>query len=97
MKKQELPDEPEEGPDTAEIKFREPSSGSSFTRRFMKTDKVQLLYDYVQSKLDELEFEDEENLEFELVQMAPRKTLTDSERTLEEEGLYPRAALVIKD
>lgn len=47
------------------------------------------------SKLDELEFEEDHHLEFELVQSS---TVFDQpERTLEEEGLFPRAMIQIRD
>lgn len=39
------------------IKFREPLTGNNFVRKFNKSDRVQILYDYVQSKLDEIQFE----------------------------------------
>jgi len=53
-KRQELPPEPSEG---STIKFREPLTGNNFVRKFNKSDRVQILYDYVQSKLDEIQFE----------------------------------------
>jgi len=94
MKKAEITPEPEKDAEgVTEIKFREPSSGKTFTRRFLKSETIQILYDFVQSKLDEVEFEDEENMEFELVQTMPMKVFNDSDKTLDEEGLYPRAML----
>lgn len=65
-------------------------------RKFNKTDTVQVLYDYVQSKLDEIQFENT-RVVFELVQSMPRKVFSDKEKTLEEEGLYPSAMLQIKE
>ena len=53
-KKSELPPEPEEG---SVIKFREPLTGKNFTRKFNNFDSIQVLYDYVESKLDEIQFE----------------------------------------
>jgi hypothetical protein len=41
----------------ATIKFREPVTGKSFTRRFNPTDQIHILYDFVQSKFDEIQFE----------------------------------------
>jgi len=47
------------------IKFRKPITGKSFIRRFNPTDKVSILYDFVQSKFDEIQFESE-SLMFEI-------------------------------
>lgn len=49
------------------IKFWEPNSGKTFSRWFLKLHTIQNLYDYVYSKLDEVEFEEEHHFEFELV------------------------------
>jgi hypothetical protein len=62
-KKEELPAEPAVGKFNffhilgTTIKFREPVTGKSFTRRFNPTDQIHILYDFVQSKLDEIQFE----------------------------------------
>lgn len=62
-KKEELPAEPAVGKLNSfhtlgtTIKFREPVTGKSFTRRFNPTDQIHILYDFVQSKLDEIQFE----------------------------------------
>lgn len=43
-----MPDEPEQGnPDATNIGFRMPLSGERVQRRFLKTDKIQLLYDFI--------------------------------------------------
>lgn len=45
-----LPDEPPAGPDVAEVVFRAPGgSGKKISRRFMKTDTVKVLYDYIRT------------------------------------------------
>ena len=45
-----LPDEPAAGtPDTAQIAFRAVATGKRITRRFLKTDSMKLLYDYVRT------------------------------------------------
>lgn len=96
FKKQEVVPEPEEGSQgTTIIKFREPHSGKSFQRKFLKTHTIQNLYDYVASKLDEVEFEEDHHFEFEIVQNLPFKVFSDSHKTLEEEGLFPGAQLQI--
>ena len=45
------------------IIFRMPVSGSRIERRFMKDDKIQLLYDFIDSKLHEIDFEGDRNYE----------------------------------
>ena len=65
-----LPDEPEEGSaDVADIAFRSSGNGKKFSRRFLKTDTVKLLYTYVRTlDVDEngLGFDDPSN-EFQLM------------------------------
>ncbi|CAI2368434.1 unnamed protein product [Moneuplotes crassus] len=93
-KKNELPPEPEEG---TTIKFREPENGNSFVRKFNPTDTVSILYDFVQSRLDEIEFESD-TLIFEIGVIENRfRVLDNRERTLEEEGLCPTATLHIRE
>jgi len=53
-----LPDEPEAGPDVAEIVFRAPGgSGAKISRRFFKTESVKVLYDFVRT-LEDIGFDD---------------------------------------
>ncbi|CAI2367605.1 unnamed protein product [Moneuplotes crassus] len=93
-KKDELPSEPSEG---TIIKFREPENGKTFIRKFNPSDTVSILYDYVQSKLDEIEFE-EDTVLFEIgVIEGGFKVLEDREKTLEQEGLCPSATLHIRE
>lgn len=63
-----MPDEPPVGaPDVSEIVFRMPGSGQRVSRRFLKTDKVDLLYTYVLS-LDGDAFElENESKEFKIL------------------------------
>ena len=43
-----MPEEPAQGDaDATNIGFRMPLSGERLQRRFLKTDKIQLLYDYI--------------------------------------------------
>ena len=44
-----LPDEPEAGPDVAEIVIRAGGTGKKFSRRFLKTESVKTLYDFVRT------------------------------------------------
>ena len=92
-----LPKEPEDGsPDIANIMFRSSGSGKKFSRRFLKTDTVKLLYDYVRTiEEDDLGF-DEPNSEFQLMQPMPRKVFEEDEtKSIEAAGLFPRALLQI--
>ena len=55
FKKTEVGEEPDASAEgVCEIKFREPHSGKSFNRRFMKDDTIAKAYDFVASKLDEI-------------------------------------------
>ena len=80
-----MPDEPAAGdPDVAEVVFRPPGSGKRVTRRFLKTDSVKLLYDYVRTLDDETVTFDNPNAKFNLMQAMPRKVFEESaETTLE--------------
>ena len=55
-----MPAEPEAGgPDVAEVVLRAQGSGKRFTRRFLKTEKIGILYNYVRTLANEdLGFED---------------------------------------
>lgn len=49
-----MPEEPAaDNPDAAQVVFRMPESGQRIQRRFLGSDKVELLYQYV-GTLDEL-------------------------------------------
>lgn len=93
-KAKSLPDEPEKSADTTTIIFRYPHSEQRKERRFLKTDKVQLLYDFVHSLGTEMF---EESNEFDLIQPFPMKKYNDMDKTLEEEKLYPNAVLQIRE
>ena len=55
-----MPEEPAAGtPDVAEVVFRAQGTGKRINRRFMKTDKPQMLYNFVRTLTDEdLGFDD---------------------------------------
>lgn len=89
----ELPPEPEEGEETTEIQFRLPDGGRR-KRRFLKEDKGQILYDYVWSLGDEVEWEEDSG--FEIIQNMPFKKIDDG-KTLEEEGLCPKAVVIVQE
>lgn len=98
FKKNELDQEPAEGtPGACVIKFRQPNSNQSFTRRFMKDDPISKAYDYVFSKLDEIEMDEDHHMQFELATTVPRKVLKDQAATFEQENLSPTGVLIICD
>ncbi|CAI2364919.1 unnamed protein product [Moneuplotes crassus] len=91
-----LPEEPSEGtPDTITIQFRFPDGNHKQVRRFYKTDKVQLLYDYITSFGNENGFE-AAHTHFSIIQNFPKKFFEDMNKTLEEEGLS-NCTLMIKE
>jgi len=92
-----LPEEPIEGDKEASaIVFRLPVSGERINRRFLKTDKVGLLYDFIDSLGEKVQFEHTEG-EYVIMQSMPKKLFVDKEKTLGEEGLFPRAMLQVKE
>lgn len=51
---QQMPEEPAAGgADVAEVVFRAQGTGKRFNRRFLKTDKAKILYNYVRTLSDE--------------------------------------------
>ena len=96
--KQNLPQEPDENnPDICKILFRYPNGEKSIERRFLKNDKVIILYNYVKSLGREIFFESNAN-NFELIYGIPPKNLENSkDKTLEEEGLCPSYVINIKE
>ena len=98
LKKSQLAEEPaEDAEGITTIKFRDPSKGNSYQRRFLKTDTIQILYDFIQSRIDEIELEDDESTQFELIQNMPHKVFDDMSLTLDSQGLFPRAVLQNRD
>lgn len=97
MKKEQLPEEPAENDSEAcHIGFRMPGTGERVSRRFLKTQQVQLLYDYIDSLGEQVQFETP-GANYVIFQSMPRKEYTNKEKTLAEEGLFPRAMLQIKE
>ncbi len=94
-KRKTLPPEPEEGnKEASKIMFRYPHTEQRVERRFMKTDKIGSLYDFVCTLGTEIF---EESGEFELITPFPFKIYNNKEKTLVEEGLYPNAVLQIRE
>ena len=79
--------EPENSPDVSNLVFRM-QSGDKKERRFLKTDPVEALYDYIETL--GLDFD------YEIVTSFPTKILMDMGATLETEGLFPRALVHVR-
>ena len=95
--KESLPDEPSEDNSNAwTVQFRLPDGTRTIQRRFLKTDKIKLLYDYIHSLGEENGFEHIAN-NFDIIQNFPKKLFDDQDKTLDEEGLFPRWKLYIKE
>ena len=96
--KQFLSEEPEEGnPDACKIAFRVPDGEKTIERRFLKTDKISVLYNYVKSIGRDIFTEPDSN-DFDLCIPFPPKNLRDKmNNTLEEEGLFPNSLLQIRE
>ena len=94
-----LAPEPEENnPDVCFIKFRLPDGEKMKERRFLKTDKISVLYDYIKSIGREI-FMEPDACDFDILYLGfPKKNLEDSKNsTLEKEGLYPNSILQISE
>ena len=90
-------DEPQEGnPDVTTICFRYPDGEKIKNRRFLKSDKIQNLYDYVTSLGSDI-YSEEGNSSFSLYQPFPPKKYSNMENTLEQEGLFPNAVVQIRE
>ena len=96
--KQNLTEEPDENdPDICRIKFRYPNGEKSVERRFLKTDTIIILYNFVKSLGREIFFESNSN-DFDLICGFPPKNLENSkDKTLEEEGLFPSSLVQINE
>ncbi len=95
----EMAEEPAAGgADVAEVVLRAQGSGKRFNRRFLKTDKIASLYNYVRTLADDDLGFDEANNQFQIMQPFPKKVFEeDCDQTLEELGIFPRAALQISE
>ena len=83
-------------PDATTICFRYPDGERTKNRRFLKSHKIQNLYDYVASLGDEI-YTEKENKNFSLYQPFPPKKYEDMENTLEQESLVPNAVIQIRE
>jgi len=94
-----LPKEPDENdPNACFIKFRLPDGEKIIERRFLKTDKIATLYDYVKSIGREI-FMEQDSHDFDLFGGGfPPKNLGDKKNnTLEEEEMFPNFILQIRE
>ena len=93
-----LPEEPnDDDPNKCVIIFRFPNGETNKERKFLKTNKVSLLYIFIKTLGREIYTEDE-NQNFSIVQTFPFKNFDDKQdQTLEEEGMFPNAVLQIQE
>ena len=91
-------EEPEENnPDVCHIKFRFPDGEKSIERRFLKSDKIAALYNYVKSIGREI-FSEPDSFDFDILFGYPPQNLENKKsNTLEEEGLFPNSILQIRE
>ena len=85
-----------EDPDSTTICFRYPDGEKSINRRFLKSHRIQNLYDYVESLGEEI-YTEKENNKFSLYQPFPPKKYDNMENTLEMENLFPNALIQIRE
>ena len=86
----------EDDPDATTICFRFPDGEKRKNRRFLKSHKIQNLYDFIASLGKEI-YTEEENNSFSLYQPFPPKKYEDMDNTLEREGLFPNAIIQIRE
>ena len=98
LNKQNLPNEPDENhPDVCKIMFRYPNGEKNVERRFLKTDRISILYVYIKSLGREIFMESSSN-DFDLFSLFPTKNLENSKNsTLEQEGLFPSSMIQIRE
>ena len=94
-----IPPEPDDdNPDKCIIIFRLPDGEKNIQRKFLKSDKISVLYDYIKSIGREIFMEPDAN-DFSIICMGfPPKNLENLKNsTLEKEGLYPNSILQIEE
>ena len=95
-----LPEEPsKENAESLEIILRLPITGKRIPRRFMKSDCLSLVYDFVDHLQNEktCTFEGTEGYtsNYQLMTTMPRKVYTEKSKTLEELGFFPRGGMLV--
>ena len=97
IKEKIKPEPDDDNPDKCIIVFRYPDGEKSVQRKFLKQDKINVLYDFIKSLGREI-FTENEHHHFSLLQTFPYKLFDErKESTLEEEGLFPNSVLQIKE
>ena len=99
MAKMILSKEPDESdPDVCNIVFILPDGENRKERRFLKTEKVSALYNYIKSIGREI-FTEPDTFDFDILNSDfPPKNLQDKKiQTLEEEGMFPNSILKIRE
>ena len=94
-----LSEEPDENdPDACKIIFIFADGENRKERRFLKTEKVSALYNYIKSIGREI-FTEPDTFDFDILSSDfPPKNLEDKKtQTLEEEGMFPNSILKIKE
>ena len=96
--KENLKQEPDDdNPDKCIILFRFPDGEKSVQRKFLKQDKIKVLYDFIKSLGRDI-FMEEDHHHFSLLQTFPYKLFDEIQNnTLEQEGLFPNSVLQIKE
>jgi len=97
--KEIMPEEPEESnTDVCKIVFRSPDGEKTIERRFLKNDKVEILFTFIKSKGREI-FDERESNDFNIICLGipPKSLESKKNNTLEEEGLFPNSLLQIKE
>ena len=97
--KMNLPKEPDESdPEACHLKFILPDGEKIIERRFLKSNKIEILFDFVKSNGNEIFSEPDSNIFTIIYRCFPPKNLEDKKNsTLEEEGLFPNAMLQIQE
>ena len=96
VKKKIKPEPNQNDPNSTLIVLRYPNGEQRVERRFLKTDVIEDIYNFVTSLGREIYTENEIN-GFSIVQPFPPKVFSEMNKTLEEEGLVPNAILQIKE
>ena len=94
-----VPEEPDEkNPNACHLVFRAPDGEQNIQRRFLKSEKVQVLFYFIKSMGRKIFTEPESN-DFDILCLGfPPKNLGEKKNnTLEEEGLFPNSLLQIKE
>ena len=97
IKEKIKPEPDDDNPDKCIIVFRYPDGEKNIQRKFLKQDKIIVLYDFIKSLGREI-FTENEHHHFSLLQTFPYKLFDErKESNLEEEGLFPNSVLQIKE